>query len=253
MTTVRRLWPILLAAAIVLSGCRSGPGSNVAAPGDKSPQAPAGESAAALVAVKDAPVVGLGQEATFQGAKVKVDMVGAHEYIEGRAGSFALKVTVKNESTEDLTLNPAENLWVVSEDGLDKPETWVGLRDPKQCQPLRCLRLFDLELLEPYGWKPEQVLPASVGPTLYGTELGSFPTLVPAGKEATGYVAVDMGLDLNQKEAPALDLVFGDWSEKKAAFRVRVGTPQELVKKIGEIGVSLAELMEADKKAAEKR
>ena len=124
----------------------------------------------------------------------------------------------------------------MSEDGLDDPASWVGLREPEKCQPLRCLRLFDLALLEPYGWKPEQVYPAGVAPVLYGTQLGSFPTLVPVGKEATGYVAVDMGLDLNQTEAPAVDLVFGDWSDKKAAFRVRVGTSQELVKNIGEIG-----------------
>lgn len=256
----RRAWFVLclvLAAVLLLAGCSDNKGAgNATPPSSSQSQAGGGQSSESgkaeaklpeMTDVKSAPVVKLGDTAEIGGVKVKVELAGAREIVPDLAGSYLLKVTVENGTSVDFEVDPAYAVWVVDEPNLGNPEKWVGVPYPDRCSGRLCLRHFDLDLMLKHGWRSDQVLPYEAGPDLYGTTIDPFPAMVKAGETKAGHVLLETGTlpDQSGKELKdPLYLVFGSLRDQKAWVRFSLGTPQDLFKKLDEIGFTLEELKE---------
>lgn len=236
---------LVLAGVLMLAACGRDHGSNANGNAQPSGSGKASADLPRMTDVKAAPVRKLGETAKIGDVEMKVELVGARETMPGKAGSYLLQVTVTNNSSTEFEVDPAQAVWLVDEQNLRNPEKWVAIPYPERCAGVACLRLFDRELMAKYGWKPEQVLPYEAGPALYGKTVDPFPALVKAGETKSGHLLLETGTlpDESGKEFNApLYLVFGSLKDQKAWVRFSLGKPEDLFKKIEEIGFTLEEL-----------
>lgn len=236
---------LVLAVVLMLAACGRDNGSTPNGNAQPSGSNKASVDLPKMADVKAAPVHKLGETAKIGDVEMKVELVGARETVPGQAGSYLLQVTVKNNSSATFEVDPAQAVWLVDEQNLRNPAQWIAVPYPDRCSGASCLRFFDVELMEKYGWKAEQVLPYEAGPALYGKVVDPFPALVEAGKTKTGHLLVDTGKlpDKSGKEFNGpLYLVFGNLADQKAWVRFSLGKPEDLFKQIDAIGFTLKEI-----------
>ena len=136
--------------------------------------------------------------------------------------AISFMVHIKNDSGADLVLDHRKSYWVAPDSELETDFAQKNWFVVGSVSSMRRLILPDPQMMYDYRY---EVLPVEVARLAKDNGLHSLPERVKSGEEGSGSIIM-----LHFDEGPeALSLFFGNWFDKKAWARIRLGTYSELM------------------------